>query len=96
MFSINDDGGVLEHSFLVFLVRRKVGRKDEYRRLGRKGVNGGEQGDDESCNAAGKGHKAVDEGRNVEDGYSVLTGIVTRFPVVSPSVTPSPVTLLIT
>ena len=42
VFSINDDGGVLEHSFHVFLVRRKVGCKDEYRRLGRKGAKGGE------------------------------------------------------
>ena len=96
MFSINDDGCVLKHSFRVFLVRQKVGRKDEYHRLGRKGVKGGERGDDKSCNAACKGHKAVDEGRSVEDGYGVLTGIVTRFPVVSPSVTPSTVTLLIT
>ena len=42
VFSINNDGGVLEHSFRVFLVRRKVARKDECRRLGRKGVKGGE------------------------------------------------------
>ena len=42
VFSINNDGCTLKHSFRVFLVRPKVGHKEEYCRLGRKGVKGGE------------------------------------------------------
>lgn len=39
-----------------------VGGKDEHRRCGRKGVEGGEQGGDEYRDAVGKDHEAIDEG----------------------------------